>query len=168
MTKSIHFLLVITLGLWVISPGFAAEAPNTNSTPSPPSSLNPTWKEFLAPPLVPGELPDAHRVQFGKQNCQDCHKRETPKMYQQWLGSKHGLNDVKCGICHGDANNYRAQPDKNICIGCHSQQINNMPQDALVTNCSFCHKAHWYTVHKIKLYEKFLPGREKRFKVPGF
>ena len=62
MTKSIHFLLVITLGLWVISPGFAAEAPNTNSTPSPPSSLNPTWKEFLAPPLVPGELPDAHRV----------------------------------------------------------------------------------------------------------
>ena len=88
MTKSIHFLLVITLGLWVISPGFAAEAPNTNSTPSPPSSLNPTWKEFLAPPLVPGELPDAHRVKFGKQNCQDCHKRETPKMSPAMVGVK--------------------------------------------------------------------------------
>ena len=82
------------------------------------------------------------------------------KCPQQWLGSKHGLNDVKCGICHGDANNYRAQPDKNICIGCHSQQINNMPQDALVTNCSFCHKAHWYTVHKIKLYRNFYRGEK--------
>jgi hypothetical protein len=25
-----------------------------------------------------------------------------------------------------------------------------------------------FTVHKIQAYEKFLPGREDRFKVPGF
>lgn len=168
MTRSVHFLLMIVLGLVIVSSGFAAEGTNPESKLTPRSSLDPKWREFMAPPLAPGELPDAHRVQFGKQNCQDCHQRETQKMYQQWLGSKHGLNNVKCGICHGDANNYRATPDKSICIGCHSQQVNNMPADALVTNCSFCHKAHWFTVHKIKLYEKFLPGRENRFKVPGF
>ncbi|MCL5124365.1 MAG: hypothetical protein M1511_07700 [Deltaproteobacteria bacterium] len=168
MTRSVHFLLMIVLGLVILSSGFAAEGTNPESKLTPRSNLDPKWREFMAPPLAPGELPDAHRVQFGKQNCQDCHQRETPKMYQQWLGSKHGLNNVKCGICHGDANNYRATPDKSICIGCHSQQVNNMPADALVTNCSFCHKAHWFTVHKIKLYEKFLPGRENRFKVPGF
>lgn len=168
MRKAVHFLFLITLGLGIISSGLAAEAPKVDSKASPPTSLDPTWKEFVAPPLAPGERPDAHRVQFGKQNCQDCHQRETPNMYKQWLGSKHGLNIVKCGICHGDANNYRARPDKNVCIGCHSQQVNNMPPDALVTNCSFCHKSHWFTVHKIQLYEKFSPGRENRFGVPGF
>jgi hypothetical protein len=43
-----------------------------------------------------------------------------------------------------------------------------MPEHALVTNCSFCHKGHWITVHKIQAYEKFAPGREQRFNVPGF
>lgn len=131
-------------------------------------SLDPQWQKFVAPPLAPGERPDAHRVQFGKQDCMECHKKETPEGYKQWLGSKHGINNVKCGICHGDANNYRSHPDKVVCIGCHSQQVNNMPAQALVTNCSFCHKSHWFTVHKIKQYERFSPGRTDRFHVPGF
>jgi hypothetical protein len=142
----------------------AADSPASTTT----GALDPLWQKFVAPPLAPGELPDAHRVQFGKQDCMECHKKETPTAYKQWLGSKHGINSVKCGTCHGDANNYRARPDKAICIGCHSTQVNNMPAEALVTNCSFCHKSHWFTVHKIAQYEKFSPGREKRFHVPGF
>lgn len=136
--------------------------------PSTTSVLDPKWKEFTPPPLIPGELPDCHRVQFGKQNCNDCHQKETPTSYNQWLGSKHGINQVKCGICHGDVNNYRARPDKIVCMGCHSAQVKNMPAQALVTNCSFCHKSHWFTVHRIAEYEKFGPGREQRFNVPGF
>ncbi|MDQ1239325.1 MAG: hypothetical protein QG577_1511 [Thermodesulfobacteriota bacterium] len=131
-------------------------------------SLDPKWREFTAPPLAPGERPDAHRVQFGKQDCMECHMRETPANYAQWLGSKHGINSVKCGICHGDALNYRARPDKTVCIGCHSEQVHNMPPASLVTNCSYCHKSHWFTVHKIQQYEKFSPGRANRFNVPGF
>jgi len=169
MRKAVLFLLMTILGLGVVSFVFASGPgqPDSNVV-SPSAPLDPNWREFLAPPLAPGERPDAHRVQFGKQNCQDCHQRETPNVYKHWLGSKHGINNVKCGICHGDALNYRARPDKTVCIGCHSQQVNNMPSDALVTNCSFCHRSHWYTVHKINLYEKFSPGREKRFNVPGF
>jgi len=130
--------------------------------------LDPRWREFTAPPLAPGEKPDAHRVQFGKQDCMECHMRETPAHHAQWLSSKHGINNVKCGICHGDALNYRARPDKTVCVGCHSEQVHNMPPASLVTNCSYCHKSHWFTVHKIQQYEKFSPGRTDRFNVPGF
>jgi hypothetical protein len=94
--------------------------------------------------------------------------KETPKSYQEWLGSKHGINNVKCGICHGDATNYRAMPDRNVCIGCHSYQVANMPAGAVVTNCSYCHKSHWFTIHKINQYKQFAPDRPLRFKVPGF
>lgn len=169
MTKTVPLLLTTILGFVFASLAFTSGPAQPNSNASNQSApLDSTWREFVAPPLAPGERPDAHRVQFGNQNCQDCHQKETPNVYKQWLGSKHGINNVKCGICHGDALNYRARPDRTVCIGCHSQQVNNMPPDALVTNCSFCHKSHWYTVHKIKLYEKFSPGREKRFNVPGF
>ncbi|MFC1836552.1 hypothetical protein ACFL2Q_17810, partial [Thermodesulfobacteriota bacterium] len=87
---------------------------------------------------------------------------------EQWLGSKHGINNVKCGTCHGDVTNYRAFPDKVVCMGCHSAQVKNMPANALVTNCSFCHKAHWFNVHNIDKYKRFAPATAKRFKIPGF
>jgi hypothetical protein len=169
MKKAVYLLIVLALCFGPSVPAGSQDkdcpdCPKTSTT----SVLDPKWKEFKAPPLAPGESPDCHRVQFGKQKCMDCHKKETPVGYQQWLGSKHGINNVKCGICHGDVNNYRARPDRTVCIGCHSAQVSHMPQQALVTNCSFCHKGHWFTVHKIQAYEKFAPGREKRFNVPGF
>ncbi len=162
-------LLLIILCLLTAAPLFGQVA-DKDCPDCPPKgkSLDPKWREFNAPPLVPGERPDCHRVQFGKQNCRDCHKKETPASYNQWLGSRHGINNVKCGTCHGDVANYRARPDKVVCMGCHSQQVKNMPPAALVTNCSYCHKGHWFTVHKIPLYEKFMPGRTDRFNVPGF
>jgi hypothetical protein len=132
------------------------------------SPLDPNWKQFRPPPLAPGELPDCHRVQFGKQDCGDCHMKETPDMYKQWIGSKHGINSVKCGTCHGDVVNYRAMPDRMVCIGCHSMQVKNMPAQANVTNCAYCHKSHWFTIHKIDKYKQFAPDRETPFKVPGF
>ncbi len=169
MRKVVCFIAI--LGIIMVGPVSAAtpkeDCPDCPKNPTP-STLDPGWKQFVAPPPAPGELPDCHRVQFQKQSCIDCHKKEDPVRYQQWLGSKHGINNVACGVCHGDVNNYRARPDKVVCIGCHSLQVNNMPPNALVTNCSFCHHAHWFTVHKIKDYERFAPGREKRFNVPGF
>lgn len=169
MKKVVYVFAVFSLLVGIPLTASAAE-PGPAQSPQTPTSktLDPQWQQFQAPPLAPGERPDAHRVQFGKQNCVDCHKKETPDGYQQWLGSKHGLNSVNCGICHGDANNYRARPDKSICIGCHSAQVHNMPVNALVTNCSFCHKSHWFTVHKIAQYQRFAPGRAGRFHVPGF
>lgn len=163
-----EWLVIVLMLAWVVPA--ASQDKDCPDCPkaSPTSVLDPKWKEFTPPPLAPGELPDCHRVQFGKQDCAACHQKETPAGYQAWLGSKHGINNVKCGVCHGDVNNYRGRPDKVVCMGCHSAQVHNMPSAALVSNCSFCHKGHWFTVHKIGQYEKFSPGREQRFKVPGF
>ncbi|MEI7448263.1 MAG: hypothetical protein WCJ75_01460 [Desulfomonile sp.] len=163
-----HLLLILCVVLGAPLTAATQDMPSDSPPPSTSSKLDPQWKEFTAPPLIPGERPDAHRVQFGKQNCNDCHQKETPASYQAWLGSAHGINNIKCGVCHGDAVNYRSMPDKVVCLGCHSTQVKNMPVNALVTNCSFCHKGHWFTVHKIKQYEKFSTGRENRFNVPGF
>jgi hypothetical protein len=172
--KTIHISIVLCLflGLPLVVAGQDEDCPGCPPSRSPAQAgstkLDPDWKQFSAPPLAPGEKPDCHRVQFRKQTCRECHKKETPQGYNDWLVSKHGINNVKCGVCHGDANNYRARPDKSVCIGCHSAQVRHMPGDALVTNCSYCHKGHWFTVHKIQLYEKFVPGRTDRFNVPGF
>jgi len=170
MKKAVYFLMMLSVCLGTSIPAGSQDkdCPDCPKPAAKSATLDPKWKEFKAPPLAPGELPDCHRVQFGKQDCMECHKKETPTGYNQWLGSKHGINSVKCGICHGDVNNYRARPDKAVCIGCHSAQVHNLPAQALVTNCSYCHKGHWFTVHKINQYEKFSPGREQRFNVPGF
>jgi len=172
MKKVVRFLVLLgvslALGIPLLSLAQSPDCPDCPKDTTPKSLLDPKWKEFVAPPLAPGERPDCHRVQFGKQDCMECHKKETPQGYREWLYSKHGINSVKCGICHGDVNNYRARPDKTVCIGCHSQQVQHMPVTAQVTNCSFCHKGHWFNVHKIALYERFGPGRSERFKVPGF
>jgi hypothetical protein len=170
MKKAVYFLMIfsVCLGMSIPAGSQDKDCPDCPKPAATSTTLDPKWKEFKAPPLAPGELPDCHRVQFGKQDCAECHKKETPTGYNQWLGSKHGINSVKCGICHGDVNNYRARPDKAVCIGCHSAQVHNLPAQALVTNCSYCHKGHWFTVHKINQYEKFAPGREQRFNVPGF
>jgi len=170
MKKAVYSLIILALcfGLSVPAGSQNKDCPDCPKPVTTSTTLDPRWKEFKAPLLSPGELPDCHRVQFGKQDCMECHKKETASSYNEWLGSLHGINNVKCGTCHGDVNNYRARPDKEVCIGCHSSQVRAMPKLALVTNCSFCHKGHWYTVHKIQTYEKFAPGREKRFNVPGF
>ncbi len=167
-TLTLVIILCLSFGTWLLGWTQDKECPDCPKPITTAAGLAPQWKEFKPPPLSPGELPDCHRVQFGKQDCIECHKKETLASYNEWLGSKHGINNVKCGTCHGDVNNYRARPDKAVCIGCHSSQITNMPKQSLVTNCSYCHKGHWFTVHKINLYEKFSPGREKRFNVPGF
>lgn len=172
MTKSAYWLMILTL---VLGMSLAASAQDKDCPdcpkrgPAKTTVLDPGWRTFAPPPLAPGLRPDCHRVQFGKQSCMDCHKKETPKSYQAWLGSKHGINNVKCGVCHGDVDNYRAYPGKDICIGCHSHQVKHMPEQSLVTNCSFCHKGHWFTVHNLEKYERFALGKEReRLRVPGF
>lgn len=171
MKKAACVAMILT---WVLGSAFLCRAqdkdcPDCPKGPVKTSVLDPGWREFTAPPLAPGQLPDCHRVQFGKRTCVDCHQKDTPASYDQWLLSKHGINNVKCGVCHGDANNYRAHPDRVVCIGCHSNQVRDMPANALITNCSYCHKGHWFTVHNIPKYERFSPAKaQERFQVPGF
>ena len=53
MRKAVHFLFLITLGLGIVNSSLAAEGPKADSKPAAPISLDPTWKEFSAPPLMP-------------------------------------------------------------------------------------------------------------------
>jgi len=168
MKHTVGSLILVSLFFLAWAPGFGAENCPTCPDTSLSVPLDPDWRDFRPPPLAPGETPDCHRVQFGKKKCAECHEKDTPAAYRQWLGSKHGINNVKCGICHGDADNYRAMPDRSVCIGCHSQQVEHMPADSPVTNCAYCHKAHWFTVHNIDKYKKFAPDREPALAVPGF
>ncbi|WP_136795943.1 MULTISPECIES: multiheme c-type cytochrome [Desulfosediminicola] len=36
-------------------------------------------------------------------DCVSCHAKDNPGLYQQWLNSKHGKNDIGCLDCHGAA-----------------------------------------------------------------
>lgn len=167
MKVAFSTLTTLTLAFGLAVGGAIGECPDCPKT-ALTNPLDPDWKDFRPPPLAPGETPDCHRVQMGKKNCEECHMKDTPVVYGEWLGSKHGINNVRCGTCHGDAVNYRAMPDREVCIGCHSRQVDHMPARSLVTNCSYCHQVHWFTVHKIDEYERFAPDRELQFKVPGF
>ncbi len=167
MKKMIYASIILFLFIGVSAPAaFAADCPDCPKKMK--NTLDPNWKYFKPPALTPGERASCHRVQFGKQTCIDCHKKDTPKTFLEWQGSKHGIMGVKCGTCHGDAVNYRSMPDRQVCIGCHSAQVNHMPKNALVTNCAFCHKGHWFTVHNIDTLKRFPVDRKLRFKVPGF
>ena len=74
MKKVFYFFIIMSV---VGTPMMAAttnkDCPNCPK-PTTTAKLDPGWKKFVPPPLAPGERPDCHRVQFGKQNCMNCHK----------------------------------------------------------------------------------------------
>ncbi len=35
-----------------------------------------------------------------KENCITCHQKTSPGIYNQWLNSAHGENDITCSSCH--------------------------------------------------------------------
>lgn len=107
---------------------------------------------FLATFLIAlNGLADQHPEDMGNSTCISCHKDVTPDVVKQWEESAHGLIDVECGVCHGDANNFKAKPTNETCLGCHSTQVeNNMAKDRA---CSSCHIAHNFTIHKVHQYK---------------
>ena len=93
-----------------------------------------------------------HPVEISaSQDCAECHAEVTPDVVQQWEQSAHGFTGVKCGVCHGDVQSFKAAPSNDTCRGCHSKQVemNVMPDK----DCSSCHPVHTYNVHKQKDYK---------------
>lgn len=99
-----------------------------------------------------------HPVDMGSQDCIECHTDVTPEIVKQWQESAHGYINVKCQVCHGDQTDFQKIPKNNTCRGCHAEMVENNTQPKL--QCVACHKAHNFTVHKVKDYQQ-QPEEEK-------
>jgi uncharacterized paraquat-inducible protein A len=76
--------------------------------------------------------------------CHECHKTSTPRVYQEWFESVHGIGNVKCYQCHGTFENMQRVPDVNRCAVCHAEAFGHSENKP----CWQCHKAHRFQVSK--------------------
>ena len=81
-------------------------------------------------------------------SCMTCHEEETPEITEEWQGSKHGMMNFGCYLCHGDGQEeFYPKPGTERCNGCHSGQevdFSKVPAN----NCFDCHQGHTLKFHK--------------------
>lgn len=75
--------------------------------------------------------------------CSDCHRTETPEIYEEWFKSRHGIAMVKCFQCHGTFETFHA-PTRETCRICHAKAYENCPSDRV---CWACHNEHLFKKH---------------------
>jgi hypothetical protein len=87
-------------------------------------------------------------------DCYDCHLKTTPKVAQDWYESKHGVQLVKCFMCHGQPDGkgalpFAAKPAAGVtCVRCHDPSIQQMQSKfGLARDCSECHPFHQNSIH---------------------
>ena len=87
-------------------------------------------------------------------DCYECHQKATPKVAQDWYESKHGVQLVKCFMCHGQPDGqgalpFAANPDPTVtCQRCHDPSIQRMTaRFGLEKNCAECHPFHQNSIH---------------------
>jgi len=72
--------------------------------------------------------------------CHECHKTRTPKVYEEWTASTHGIANVKCYQCHGTYENMVKTPDLSNCAVCHGSAFDHSEGK----KCWECHPAHQF------------------------
>jgi hypothetical protein len=82
-------------------------------------------------------------------SCEDCHAAETPEEFQEWLAGRHGLNNVKCVVCHGSVGeDFVLRPAPDRCQGCHGQKLDSMRAPFMKgKTCFSCHPPHRLNPH---------------------
>ena len=87
-------------------------------------------------------------------DCYECHQKATPKVAQDWYESKHGVQLVKCFMCHGQPDGkgalpYAVNPDPTVtCQRCHDPSIQRMTaRFGLEKSCAECHPFHQNSIH---------------------
>jgi hypothetical protein len=87
-------------------------------------------------------------------DCYECHKKATPKVAQDWYESKHGVQLVKCFMCHGQPDGkgalpYAVSPDPIVtCQRCHDPSMQRMTaRFGLEKTCTECHPFHMNSIH---------------------
>ncbi len=91
----------------------------------------------------------AHPAVEGDTDCAGCHRDLHPEVVGDWTAGKHGLNNVKCFICHGSVGaDFRATPSATSCVGCHDSQVASMSNPAMEgRSCYGCHTSHRLSPH---------------------
>ena len=82
--------------------------------------------------------------------CDSCHAEYTEEIHQQWFASKHGLNNVKCFVCHGTADDsFTVKPEPDRCIGCHFDKVESLATPFMEgKDCFSCHPSHLLSPHR--------------------
>ena len=93
-------------------------------------------------------------------DCYGCHQKISPKTAQNWYESKHGVDLVKCAMCHGSPDNkgsipFSAKPSPDlICVRCHDPAIKTMRErHGVRADCYGCHPVHQRSLHH-EVYQK--------------
>jgi len=87
-------------------------------------------------------------------DCYECHKYVTPRVAQDWLESKHGVQLMKCFVCHGQPDGkgsipFTVKPDPvAVCAKCHDPAMQRMNKKfGTVKGCYECHPFHQNSLH---------------------
>jgi len=83
--------------------------------------------------------------------CDVCHKEVTPEIVDAWYESKHGMNNVKCFVCHGPLGpEFMRRAPVNRCVGCHGDKEASMALPFFKgKDCFSCHAGHELNPHKL-------------------
>ncbi|HYG68318.1 MAG TPA: hypothetical protein VD838_11680, partial [Anaeromyxobacteraceae bacterium] len=72
--------------------------------------------------------------------CATCHEGATPAIANAWAASAHGMNLVRCFVCHGSTGaDFTASPATDRCSGCHAQQAERVAARPESASCFACH-----------------------------
>ncbi|MFB3916212.1 MAG: hypothetical protein ACE14M_05755 [Terriglobales bacterium] len=80
------------------------------------------------------------------QECSACHNKE----YQQWEAGPHGVNQVKCLVCHGAVEEgFVPKPAVSRCESCHAPLLAQLKSDTFMKGktCFTCHPPHSLKPH---------------------
>jgi hypothetical protein len=82
-------------------------------------------------------------------SCEECHAQATPRPFAEWRNGTHGINLVKCFVCHGSTGaDFRRKPATDRCVGCHADQVASMRSAAMKgKDCFTCHSPHALDPH---------------------
>ncbi|MGQ9494795.1 MAG: hypothetical protein ACUVRY_00805 [Thermoanaerobaculaceae bacterium] len=106
---------------------------------------------FLLGAAPPKRAKPAHPKVGQEESCDTCHKEVTPKVVEAWHQSPHGLNNVKCFVCHGSVEqDFTLRAPVTRCVGCHGDEVEAMTNPFFAgKDCFSCHSGHELNPHKI-------------------
>jgi len=83
-----------------------------------------------------------HPATGGDADCAACHEEATPAAFKAWFEGRHGMNLVRCQVCHGSTGaDFTRRPVAERCRGCHGAQVDSLARCA-VKDCFACHAPH--------------------------
>ncbi|MEZ0343576.1 MAG: hypothetical protein ABWJ99_02045 [Caldimicrobium sp.] len=73
------------------------------------------------------------------QVCVACHETQA----REWEKGLHGINQVRCFICHGDLEKRFERISKpSECVMCHADKVEDIKRSKKYKTCFECHNGH--------------------------